>query len=114
MVKDSDNYPYSMTVSTATGGMAEVYSTEEVTAEQARAYVATMQDVADGKGLGQVTVVYLDFDGEFVDVTYHHEKPVPFERIRRITGYLVGDLSRFNDAKRAEVEQRVKHSTDKG
>ncbi|MBW3085566.1 hypothetical protein KEM60_01766 [Austwickia sp. TVS 96-490-7B] len=34
---------------------------------------------------------------------------VPFERIRRITGYLVGTLDRFNDAKRAEVEDRVKH-----
>ncbi len=32
-----------------------------------------------------------------------------FERIRRITGYLVGTLDRFNDAKRNEVEQRVKH-----
>ena len=35
---------------------------------------------------------------------------VGFERIRRITGYLVGDLSRFNNAKRAEVNDRVKHS----
>ena len=34
---------------------------------------------------------------------------VDFERIRRITGYLVGTLDRFNDAKRAEVEDRVKH-----
>ena len=36
-------------------------------------------------------------------------KDVPFERIRRITGYLVGTLDRFNDAKRAEVQYRVKH-----
>lgn len=34
---------------------------------------------------------------------------VGFERIRRITGYLVGDLNRFNNAKRQEVSQRVKH-----
>ena len=34
---------------------------------------------------------------------------VRFERIRRITGYLVGTLDRFNNAKRAEVEDRVKH-----
>ena len=33
-----------------------------------------------------------------------------FERIRRITGYLVGTLDRFNNAKRAEVADRVKHS----
>ena len=36
---------------------------------------------------------------------------VPFERIRRITGYLVGTLDRFNNAKRAEERERVKHLT---
>ncbi len=34
-----------------------------------------------------------------------------FERIRRITGYLVGTVDRFNNGKRAEVEDRVKHMT---
>lgn len=34
----------------------------------------------------------------------------PFERIRRITGYLVGTLDRFNDAKQSEEHDRVKHS----
>ncbi len=34
---------------------------------------------------------------------------VKFERIRRITGYLVGTVDRFNNAKRAEVADRVKH-----
>ena len=36
-------------------------------------------------------------------------RDVGFERIRRITGYLVGTLDRFNDAKRAEEHDRVKH-----
>lgn len=36
-------------------------------------------------------------------------KGVEFERIRRITGYLVGSLNRFNNAKRAEERDRVKH-----
>lgn len=36
---------------------------------------------------------------------------VPFNRIRRITGYLVGDLNRFNNAKAQEVRDRVKHTT---
>ncbi|MDU2064884.1 MAG: anaerobic ribonucleoside triphosphate reductase [Sporomusaceae bacterium] len=40
---------------------------------------------------------------------HRHEDGVSFERIRRITGYLVGTLDRFNNAKRAEVEDRVKH-----
>ena len=39
------------------------------------------------------------------------EEDVAFERIRRITGYLVGTLDRFNDAKRAEVQARVRHMT---
>ena len=34
---------------------------------------------------------------------------VKFDRIRRITGYLVGTTDRFNDAKRAEERDRVKH-----
>ena len=33
-----------------------------------------------------------------------------FERLRRITGYLVGTLDRFNDAKKAEERERVKHN----
>ena len=37
---------------------------------------------------------------------------IGFERIRRITGYLVGTVDRFNDAKRAEEHDRVKHSTE--
>lgn len=35
---------------------------------------------------------------------------VEFERIRRITGYLVGTVDRFNNGKRAELNDRVKHS----
>lgn len=36
-------------------------------------------------------------------------KGVKFDRIRRVTGYLVGTLDRFNDAKRDEERNRVKH-----
>ena len=35
---------------------------------------------------------------------------VGFERIRRITGYLVGTVDRFNNAKKCEVNDRVKHT----
>ena len=37
---------------------------------------------------------------------------VGFERIRRITGYLVGTVDRFNNGKRAEESERVKHGTE--
>ena len=40
-------------------------------------------------------------------------KDVKFERIRRITGYLVGTIDRFNDAKASEVRERVKHGLGK-
>lgn len=48
-------------------------------------------------------------DGEFVELSYDFGD-VPFQRIRRITGYLVGTLDRFNNAKRAEEHDRVKHA----
>ena len=38
---------------------------------------------------------------------------VGFERIRRITGYLVGTMDKWNDAKRAEERDRVKHGLSK-
>ena len=47
-------------------------------------------------------------DGEYVELAYHFHNQ-PFHRIRRITGYLVGTLDRFNNATRAEESQRVKH-----
>ena len=40
---------------------------------------------------------------------WHLGEGVKFERIRRITGYLVGTLDRFNNAKRCEEADRVKH-----
>ena len=48
-------------------------------------------------------------DGDYVELSYDFGD-VPFQRIRRITGYLVGTLDRFNNAKRAEEHDRVKHA----
>lgn len=55
------------------------------------------------KGCDHVTVTV---DGDYLEVDYHI---IPFERIRRITGYLVGAVDRWNNAKRAELNDRVKH-----
>ena len=41
-------------------------------------------------------------------------KDVRFERIRRITGYLVGTMDKWNDAKKAEEHDRVKHCLTNG
>ena len=72
----------------------------------------TYADRAKEKFFGK-TVMAMDItvDGDYVDIDYTLE-PIKFERIRRITGYLVGTTDRFNNAKRAEESQRVKHSLD--
>lgn len=49
---------------------------------------------------------------EEVKVTYHLFSSQPFERVRRITGYLVGTLDKWNDAKRAEEKERLKHGVE--
>ena len=43
---------------------------------------------------------------------YYRASPLKFERIRRITGYLVGTTDRWNNAKRAEERDRVKHGME--
>lgn len=55
------------------------------------------------------SIYQVDFevDDDYVNATIHL-KSTPFERYRRITGY-IGPLSSWNDAKRAEERDRVKH-----
>lgn len=53
--------------------------------------------------------MHIHVDGEYVDIDYTFRGP-GFDRIRRITGYLVGTIDRFNNGKRAEERDRVKHS----
>ena len=52
---------------------------------------------------GTVGTVDIELDGEYVDLTYNLRErcDIPFQRIRRITGYLVGTLDRLNNEKRA-------------
>ena len=75
--------------------------------EDVSEYVEEIKKSNHDKVLKTVEISPAD-DGESVEVKYTFDS-VGFERIRRITGYLVGTLDRFNDAKRAEVEDRVKH-----
>jgi len=49
-------------------------------------------------------------DGEDVDLDFSYAA-VPFERIRRITGYLTGDMSTWNEGKKSEEKDRVKHDS---
>ena len=79
----------------------------EITQEEKNAYIARGCEKY-GRALQRMEI---RLDGEFADIHYHLAK-VPFDRIRRITGYLVGTLDRFNNAKRSEESQRVKHNMD--
>ncbi len=76
-----------------------------ITEEEKNNYIKHVSAKEPGKEL-----VYLEInlDGDFVDLKYKFAD-VPFERIRRVTGYLTGTLDRWNDAKRAEEADRVKH-----
>ena len=76
-----------------------------VSDDEIKAYIKRAYDKSPH---GQLESLTLDVDGEDVGIHYGLV-PVKFDRIRRITGYLVGTLDRFNDAKRAEEHDRVKH-----
>ena len=72
--------------------------------EEINAYIQRAE-----KKFGQTPMgIDIKVDGEFVELSYDFGNQ-PFHRIRRITGYLVGTLDRFNNAKRAEERDRVKH-----
>lgn len=62
-----------------------------------------------GNRLKEVTVQPDPEDNDYITMNYKLTQP--FERIRRITGYLVGTLDRWGNAKRAEERDRVKHDS---
>ena len=76
-----------------------------ISQEEINAYVKHIENEFPDKTIDTLDI---NVDGEFVDLNYTFEA-YPFERIRRITGYLVGTVDRFNNAKQAEVKDRVKH-----
>ena len=79
---------------------------ENISQEEINEYVKYVEEKYPDK---KIATLDLNVNGDYVDLNYTFENDVPFERIRRITGYLVGTLDRFNDGKRAEEHDRVKH-----
>ena len=79
---------------------------DNIPEEIVQAAIAMMEQ-EEGRRVVEISIRRTENPDEY-GITPVFER-VPFQRIRRITGYLVGDLGRFNDAKRAEVEDRVKH-----
>lgn len=70
----------------------------DISQQEARAYAERAPKGA--------SLVKVETDGEWVNLTYCDK--VPFERIRRVTGYL-SSVARWNNGKVAELHDRVKH-----
>lgn len=77
----------------------------EISPEEKQAYV----DRAIEKYGDKLSGLKIEVDGEYVNLDYELNGGKPFKRLRRITGYLVGHMNRWNNAKRAEEGDRVKH-----
>lgn len=77
----------------------------QLTKQEIDAYIEYINQHFPDKEIQRLEIT---LDGDYVNLAYNFE-PIPFERIRRITGYLVGTTDRWNDAKQAELNDRVKH-----
>lgn len=77
---------------------------DEISNEELSIYLTQIQSKQKRKIIKADVTIY----GEYIDVKYTLED-VPFERIRRITGYLVGATSRWNNAKQSELHDRICH-----
>ena len=84
-----------------------VHNEEKIPGEIVEKAIAMMER-EEGRKVVELTIRRTENPDEY-GITPIFEK-MPFQRIRRITGYLVGDLHRFNNAKRQEVVDRVKHN----
>lgn len=80
-----------------------LYATDSMDDAEAGAYIRRAREY-----FKPPLTVFAIVDGENVELHYVYGQK-NFERIRRITGYLVGTLDRFNDGKRAEEAERVRH-----
>lgn len=88
------------------GVEVKVINLENFTEEEAKNYVDYVRERTTDP-LKSIEIKLCDDGKVDVDYTTQGEK---FERIRRITGYLTGDLNSWNNAKRAEEHERVKHN----
>ena len=75
--------------------------------EEAKPYIEYLENKYNRKLLE----LNIKFDGEYVDLDGKFE-PVKFDRVRRITGYLVPSPDHWVDSKKQELRNRVKHSME--
>ena len=84
--------------------MVEIKKPACISDDESKEYVNYLEKKYNRK-LSNLTIV---IDGDYVDLDYDFV-PVKVERIRRITGYLVGTMDHWNNAKTAEERDRVSH-----
>lgn len=72
-----------------------------------KAYIQRAKKLYPERQIEEMSITIVD--DNYVDIEYHYNT-APFQRIRRVTGYLACTLDRFNNAKKAEVFDRVKHN----
>jgi hypothetical protein len=77
----------------------------KVTDDEIGFYIDCVRDKFLGKKIESLNI---SIDGDYANLDFIFTT-VPFQRIRRITGYLVGDTSRWNNGKYAELLDRQKH-----
>ena len=108
-IKDTEHYLTSPPPPLVDGVSIRINGLDDVTEREAKKYIdLVVQKVQESvrKNLSSISITKQE-DGHIkLDYVLHHE---PFERIRRITGYLVGSMDKWNNAKRAEEHERVKH-----
>jgi len=82
--------------------------TDDISDQEATVYAN--QEIAEWKGQHkQIDYMMIKLDGDEVVIESHERSPI--RRIRRISGYLA-EINSFNDAKLAEVSERVDHNGD--
>lgn len=87
--------------------MIEIMSNiKDLTDNEIENYKAKVMEDNGGTLDGVESIGITEHADGSIDISYTGDK---FERIRRITGYLVGTVDRWNDAKKAELRDRVKH-----
>ena len=79
----------------------------EITDKEKQGYIEFIQNKEPNKEIEYINVI-IDDEG-YANIQYK-VNPIPFERIRRITGYLTGTTDTWNNAKKSELKDRVKHN----
>lgn len=82
---------------------------ENFTAEELKKYIDFVEEKVDAIN-NVVSILVEDVDNDEVSISWRTKGTQKFERVARITGYLTGTTDRWNDAKRAELKERVKHN----